>query len=337
MTGRSNQLLVYYANIVIFVTLSLIFLGALVKSHEAGLSVPDWPSSYGYNMFLFPYSQWVGNIFYEHSHRLLASLVGALTIILAIWISYTETHHFTRLLGWLAVGMVVLQGTFGGLTVLLRLPDIVSICHGVLAQTFLLVLIWIKFLLTQNLLTQNTVNSNQETGTKLTSLKLTKLQMITIAALYLQLILGAMTRHAEAGLAVPDFPTMGGAYLPIVTDGMIENINSLRNNLQLGSVNSWQVIVHLLHRFWALGIIVVLSIFSITSIKRLCPSLPIYQKMFKDSNIGLITLVLTLQFCLGILTVISIRHPWIASLHLLFGAILLASCFQQILRDAYSR
>src|SRR5215475_10665959 len=67
-------------------TLLLIALGGLVTSHEAGMSVPDWPNSYGYNMFLFPISKWAGGIFYEHTHRLLATIVGTLTVILTRWL-----------------------------------------------------------------------------------------------------------------------------------------------------------------------------------------------------------------------------------------------------------
>ena len=69
-----------------FVTFLLIGLGGLVTSHEAGMSVPDWPTTYGYNMFVFPLDKWIGGIFYEHSHRLLASAVGLLTTILAVWL-----------------------------------------------------------------------------------------------------------------------------------------------------------------------------------------------------------------------------------------------------------
>src|SRR5215475_13377550 len=66
-------------------TAFLIFVGGLVTSTESGLSVPDWPTTYGWNMFTFPYSKWVGGIFFEHGHRLLASFVGCLTVVLTVW------------------------------------------------------------------------------------------------------------------------------------------------------------------------------------------------------------------------------------------------------------
>ena len=75
------------------VAVLLILAGSLVTSHDAGLSVPDWPTSYGWNMFTFPPSMWVANIFYEHGHRLIASTVGFLTIVLATWIWLADSRR----------------------------------------------------------------------------------------------------------------------------------------------------------------------------------------------------------------------------------------------------
>src|SRR5437763_9650715 len=80
-------------------TACLIFVGGLVTSTESGLSVPDWPTTYGWNMFTFPFSKWVGGIFYEHSHRMLASFVGFLTIILTVWMWLREKRAWVR---WLS-------------------------------------------------------------------------------------------------------------------------------------------------------------------------------------------------------------------------------------------
>ena len=110
----------------------------MVTSTGSGLSVPDWPTTYGSNMFTFPLSKWVGGIRYEHSHRLIASAVGFLTIILAGWTWRVEPRRWVRWLAVACLGAVVLQGLLGGLTVLLRLPPAVSIGHAGLAQIFLL-------------------------------------------------------------------------------------------------------------------------------------------------------------------------------------------------------
>src|SRR5215210_3375832 len=117
-------------------TLFLICSGGMVTSKGVGLAVPDWPTTFGYNMFLFPVSQWVGGIFFEHTHRLIASTVGVLTIVLAFWLWRADTRPWMRKLGWAALGAVVLQGVLGGLRVTL-LKDEIGIFHALLAQAFL--------------------------------------------------------------------------------------------------------------------------------------------------------------------------------------------------------
>ena len=117
-------------------TLCLIVAGGLVTSTESGLSVPDWPTTYGQNMFTFPLSKMVGGIRFEHTHRLIASGVGMLTVVLAIWLARREPRRWVRRLGYFALGAVVAQGLLGGLTVLLFLPPAVSVAHACLAQTF---------------------------------------------------------------------------------------------------------------------------------------------------------------------------------------------------------
>src|ERR1051325_10181114 len=99
-------------------TAFLIFVGGLGTSTESGLSVPDWPTTYGWNMFTFPFSKWVGGIFFEHGHRLLASFVGFLTAVLAAWTWLRESRSSVRWLALAALATVVMQGILGGLTVL---------------------------------------------------------------------------------------------------------------------------------------------------------------------------------------------------------------------------
>ena len=78
------------SKLLVISTLLLIFAGALVKSNEVGLSVPDWPTSYGYQMFSFPLTDMIGGIFYEHGHRMIATIVGLMTLVLAFTIYYTD-------------------------------------------------------------------------------------------------------------------------------------------------------------------------------------------------------------------------------------------------------
>ena len=126
-----------FATFVAGCTVLLVLAGSLVTSTGSGLSVPDWPTTYGWNMFTFPPSKWVGGILYEHGHRLIASGVGFLTIVLAGWLWLQEPRRWMAWLGVAALGTVVAQGVLGGLTVLFFLPAAVSTAHAGLAEIFL--------------------------------------------------------------------------------------------------------------------------------------------------------------------------------------------------------
>ena len=133
--STDNPWLTRFAILTAIATLCLISLGGLVTSHSVGMSVPDWPTTYGYNMFFFPFSKWVGGVFYEHSHRLAASAVGFLTVILAVWLWLKEERRWLRGLGILALLAVILQGLLGGLRVR-WMQDELGIFHAALAQLF---------------------------------------------------------------------------------------------------------------------------------------------------------------------------------------------------------
>src|SRR5882672_6307138 len=115
-------------------TVLLILAGSFVTSTDSGLSVPDWPTTYGWSMFTFPPSKWVGGIFYEHGHRLIASTVGFLTIILAAWLWRGDSRRWMNWLGVIALVAVIAQGLLGGLTVKFFLPPAVSTAHAGLAE-----------------------------------------------------------------------------------------------------------------------------------------------------------------------------------------------------------
>jgi cytochrome c oxidase assembly protein subunit 15 len=114
-----------------FCTLLLVVAGGLVTSRDAGLSVPDWPLSYGQ---LMPPME--GGILYEHGHRMIATTVGLLTIVSMIWLLRTEKRKWLRWLGVIALVAVIVQGVLGGLTVLYLLPWWISTSHASLAQLF---------------------------------------------------------------------------------------------------------------------------------------------------------------------------------------------------------
>src|SRR5437763_458363 len=121
---KSMSCLNRFAWFTAFATLLLVCSGGMVTSKNVGLAVPDWPTTFGYNMFMFPVSKWIGGIFFEHTHRLIASSVGLLTLTLAVWIWRTENRQSLRNLALIAVAAVILQGILGGLRVTMLKDEI---------------------------------------------------------------------------------------------------------------------------------------------------------------------------------------------------------------------
>lgn len=169
------------------VTLVLIVAGALVTSNDAGLSVPDWPTSFG-SVFKMP--RMVGGILYEHGHRMVAEFVGVLTIILAIWTWRAEKRRWMRWLGVGALATVIAQGILGGITVLFYLPPLVSSAHAALAQTFFCIAVAIAVFTGRRWIEEV---PRVELDVRWPSLF--TLTLLSIFVLYVQLILGAMFRH----------------------------------------------------------------------------------------------------------------------------------------------
>src|ERR1700731_1218014 len=170
-------------------TLLLICSGGMVTSKGVGLAVPDWPTTFGYNMFLFPVSKWIGGVLFEHTHRLIASAVGFLTIILAIWLWRAEDRQSVKTLGLIAVGAVILQGILGGVRVTM-LKDQIGIFHACLAQAFLGLIVLIA------IVTTGFWRSIAPAHVDPKKFALTKtLAIATTIAIYAQLALGATMRH----------------------------------------------------------------------------------------------------------------------------------------------
>jgi cytochrome c oxidase assembly protein subunit 15 len=169
------------------VTLILIVAGALVTSNDAGLSVPDWPTSFG-SIYKIP--QMVGGIQYEHSHRMVAEFVGLLTIVLAVWTWQVEKRRWMRLLGLAALATVIIQGVLGGLTVLFFLPAPISSAHAAVAQTFFCIAVAISVFTGRRWI-------QEQPRTEFDSRRPTlfTLTLLSIFVLYVQLLLGAMFRH----------------------------------------------------------------------------------------------------------------------------------------------
>lgn len=170
-----------------FLTFILIIAGALVTSEDAGLSVPDWPTSYGHLVKLPP---WIGGIVYEHSHRMIAEFTGVCTIVIAVWTWLVDSRRWMKYLALGAVGTIIAQGILGGITVLKLLPPAVSTAHAAVGQTFFCIAVAIAICTSRSWM-EGDVQPVADHGHP----KLIVLCWYSILILYIQLIFGGMFRH----------------------------------------------------------------------------------------------------------------------------------------------
>jgi heme a synthase len=293
-------------------TLLLICSGGMVTSKGVGLAVPDWPTTFGYNMFLFPVSQWIGGIFFEHTHRLIASTVGLLTIVLAIWIWRVDQRRWLRNLGFAALGAVILQGVLGGLRVTL-LKDEIGIFHACLAQAFLGMLILIT-LATSRLWGRISEGSSLPARVR----ALSRVVISTTIVIYLQLGLGATMRHQHRDLSILDFPLAYGKIIPDTSEAKLAQINAWRDARALSDVTPFHIWLQLTHRFVAL-VIAAGVIASLFLARRTGPDAGILSR-FTDCWF----LLLACQVTLGAWVIWSNKAADIATAHVAVGATMFA-------------
>src|SRR5438309_127241 len=310
--ARSTTWLNRFAWLTAVATLFLICSGGMVTSKGVGLAVPDWPTTFGYNMFLFPVSKWIGGIFFEHTHRLIASAVGFLTIILALWLWRSEDREWVRNLGLIAVASVVLQGVLGGLRVTM-LKDEIGIFHACLAQAFLGLVVVIALVTSKFWSTLSNVIVDSR---KLAAIATTA---ITIA-IYMQLALGATMRHQHRDLAILDFPTANGAWIPDTSAAALAKINAWRDARALSDVDALQIWLQMAHRFFAL----LIGVGVVTFAARI-PPVHNASRVPILSGLSVWWVVLFfLQFTLGAWTIWSNKAADIATAHVAVGAIMLS-------------
>lgn len=216
----SRRLLHWFAIFIAVWTWLVVMSGGAVTSRNAGMAVPDWPTSFGYNMFLFPVSKWVGPIFYEHTHRLMASCVGGFVLALVVWLMMAEPRRWVKVLGWCAIAFGGLQGLLGGLRVILNESQI-GILHGILAQTLLVLISVLAVVTSPAFVAGRCTSGSVPAASRWIALAL-------VAAVYAQLAVAATMRHAHAGLSIPDFPAAYGRILPDTSSAAIEAINVAR-------------------------------------------------------------------------------------------------------------
>jgi len=309
-----KRILHWFAILVAGSVLVLICSGGLVTSHEAGMAVPDWPNSFGYNMFLFPVSRWVGGVLFEHTHRLIASGVGLLTILLCLAMLIFERRRWVKVLAGLAVLAVIIQGVLGGLRVTEHNP-LLGLFHGCLAQSFLALVATIALVTSRLWLHLPAAQGLRIART---------LRFWTVAVtvmIFGQLFLGAAMRHSHAGLSIPDFPAAYGHLLPPLDAGTVAKINEARAVARPPEPPTavGLILLQYFHRIWAMAIVVGLAIVAIAiAIRRW---LPLAIRAGAGFWVGLVLV----QFGLGAWTVWSGKAADVATAHVFFGSLTLVT------------
>jgi len=309
---NNNCWLHRFAMLAAISTFLLLGAGGLVTSHEAGMSVPDWPNSYGYSMFAFPPSKWVGGIFYEHTHRLWASVVGMMTTILAVWLWRKDSRRWMKWLGVGAFLLVVAQGVLGGLRVVLN-NDHLGGVHGVVGQSYFVLMCSIALFTSGLWLKISEQKPNVPRHLRV-------LVLVTTLLIFCQLILGATMRAQHAGLSISDFPLAHGQLWPDTSPAAIQHYNAERMEItNINSITAFDVILQMIHRIGALMIFICVATCAVLALRELGKRDPLAK--FALFWLGLITA----QIGLGIWTVLSNKAADIATLHLLVGALSLVT------------
>ncbi len=284
-----------YTQLVAGCTFLLLLAGGMVTSTGSGLAVPDWPLSYG---------QWMpameGGVLYEHGHRLIAGLVGVLIAVQALWLWRREPRAWVRRLGWLALGGVVLQAMLGGATVLLGLPDAISVGHAGLAELLFGMTVTIAIACSRGWHERR--ERLMDTGEP----ALVTLGAVTAGAILLQVLLGAVVRHTGAGMAIPTFPLAYGQLVP--------------------PLDSRPVALHFAHRAGAVVVLVLIA----WLVRRAWHSHRSDPWLLEPAL--LLAGLVVLQIGLGGWVIWSYKAAWVTTAHLGVGALLWAGALGLALR-----
>jgi len=281
----------------------LIAAGALVKSKEAGLSVPDWPLSYG--GFNPPHWWRIETVRAEHGHRMFAGTIAFLTVLLAVLLQRQERRPWVRWLGWSAVGAVLAQAVLGGITVLFFLPPAISIAHAGLAELFLCLVTTVAVVTSRSFWAEP---SSPILPPSAGIAEIAPLAAITTAMIYVQILLGAVMRHNGAGLAIPDFPLAFGRLVPPHFD--------------------FKIGIHYAHRLGALTVAILVLWTAARVLSRFRT-----ERTLALPALGMVGLV-ALQITLGALVVLTKKAVLPNTVHVATGAALLAT---SLVLSLYSR
>lgn len=278
-----------YALVTAGFTFLLLLAGALVTSTGSSLAVPDWPLSFGK---VFPPMR--GGVLFEHGHRMVAFTVSLLMLGLAISIQILEKRSWVKKLAWAAGGAIVLQAVLGGVTVLLKLPTEVSVMHAGLAQVFFCLIVSLALVTSKGWI-EATPNPLTDRPSSIRFWA-----TLTTALTYLQILVGAVTRHSGSGLAIPDFPLSFGRLLP----------------------PDWTPSVILQFSHTRIGAFIVLYLVTHTAY-RVCTHYPEEKALFWPAAAA--GLFVWLQCFLGLIVIATSKDVIPTSLHVIVGAATLAA------------
>jgi len=271
-------------------TVLLLAAGALVTGTGSGLAVPDWPLSFGQ---FFP--PMFGGVLFEHGHRIIAGTVGIFTVCLAFVFWLSEPRPGVRALAIAAVGIVFCQAALGGLTVIFRLPTVVSVSHACLAQIFFSITVVLALVTSSTWKKPTVLLATEENAL----LPLPALCVLVNIVFFLQLIAGALMRHTHSGLAIPDFPLAFGHLVP--------------------RVFTLPIAIHFAHRLGAILVVTLVTWLTIRIYTRQSHQLDLV------ANAGALVGLVLFQLMLGAF-IIWLRRPIpITTIHLIVGALSLAS------------
>ena len=295
MKETPNNGLHRFALLLASATFVLIFVGGLVKSTGSELSVPDWPLAFGK---LVPSLQ--GGVLFEYSHRVVAGVVSMLTLALMLWAILREPRRWVRVLATVAFALVIAQAVLGGITVLFLIPLPIAMAHTATANAFFCLVVALAIFTSPWFIE---VTPHEEN----VGIPLAKLAAITTGVIYLQIIIGALMRHLGAGLAIPDFPTSFGQAVPPLWNEFIA--------------------INFIHRC---GAVIVICFVTWTVARVLTSHRD--QPELRRPALGLV-LLLTVQICLGAITIWTRRAVFPTTAHVAIGAAVLVTSLTITIRS----
>lgn len=304
-----------YAIVLACCTLLLVVAGGNVTSKDAGLSVPDWPLSYG----RFMPEGWfeIDNVRAEHGHRMIAGAVGLMTAALLAWTLMREKRRWVKVMAAVTAAAVIVQAVVGGISVLLSRYLPMTVVHALLGQTFFCLTILMALFTSPSWSASARLQPLESPAGG----RLRLVCVALVAAVSLQLLMGALMRHTNSGTAIVDFPLAYGRVIPPLDEAGIKKINLDRLYIDspevLLPVTAPMILIHYLHRLGALMVLAAAGWMHMVVMRNF----PKLTALTIPAMI--IASLLIMQIMLGIWTVLSFNQPWVTTAHVATGALIL--------------